>query len=100
MRKNMPAEGRKESDMKATLLNYRRGRHTQTMNQLLAEVEGCETKAMASRFIGRKVVWKSPSGKEIFGKVTQPHGTRGVLRVRFSRGLPGDALGSRIEISE
>ena len=86
--------------MKATLLNYRRGRHTQTTNQFLIEVEGCETKAMASRFIGKRVSWKSPAGKEIFGKVTSPHGTRGVLRVRFSKGLPGDALGKKIELSE
>ena len=86
--------------MKATLLSYRRGRHTQTPNQLLVGIEGCESKAMASRFIGRRVVWKSPAGKEIFGRITQPHGTRGVLRARFSRGLPGDALGSRVEVME
>ncbi len=86
--------------MKAILLNYRRGRHTQTTNQFLLEVEGCDTKAMASQFIGRRVVWKSPAGKELFGKITQVHGTRGVLRARFSRGLPGDALGGRIEILE
>ena len=86
--------------MKATLLSYRRGRHTQRTNQMLVEVEGCDTKALASKFIGKKVVWKSPSGKEIFGKITQPHGNRGILRVRFSRGLPGDALGGKIEILE
>lgn len=89
-----------EGNMKAILLNYRRGRHTQTMNQFLVEVDGCETKAMASRFIGKKVLWKSPAGKEIFGKVTQPHGTRGVLRVRFSKGLPGGAIGGKVDISD
>jgi large subunit ribosomal protein L35Ae len=86
--------------MKATLLNYRRGRHTQKTNQFLLEVEGCDSKAMASKFIGKRVVWKSPAGKEIFGKVTQPHGTRGVLRARFSKGLPGEALGGKIELLE
>jgi large subunit ribosomal protein L35Ae len=86
--------------MKAILLNYRRGRHTQRANQFLIEVDGCDTKAMASGFIGRRLVWKSPSGREIFGRITQVHGTRGVLRARFSRGLPGDALGGRVEILE
>jgi large subunit ribosomal protein L35Ae len=85
---------------KAIVLNYRRGRHTQKTNQLLLEVDGCETKALASKFIGRRVVWRSPAGKEIFGKITQPHGTRGVLRARFSRGLPGDAAGKKVEIVE
>lgn len=86
--------------MRAVILSYRRGRHTQTTNQFLVGVDGCDTKAMASRFIGKRVVWKSPGGKEISGKVTQPHGTRGVLRVRFSRGLPGDALGKKVRIYE
>ena len=86
--------------MKATLLSYRRGRHTQTPNQLLLEIEGCDTKAMASGFVGRRVIWKSPGGKEIYGKITQPHGTNGVLRARFSRGLPGDAMSKNVEILE
>jgi len=86
--------------MEATLLSYRRGRHTQTFNQLIAEVDGCDSKALASKFIGRRVVWKSSAGKEIFGKVTQPHGTRGILRIRFSRGLPGDAVGDKVEIRD
>ncbi len=86
--------------MKAILLSYRRGRHTQTTNQFLLEVDGCDTKAMASGFIGKKVVWKSHAGKEIFGKITQAHGTSGVLRARFSRGLPGDAMGSKVNILE
>jgi large subunit ribosomal protein L35Ae len=86
--------------MKAVLLNYRRGRHTQTTNQFLVEVEGCDTKAMASQFIGKRVVWRSPKGKEIFGRITQIHGTKGILRARFLRGLPGDALGKGVEILE
>ena len=84
--------------MKAILLNFRRGRHTQSTNQFLVEVEGCDTKAMASQFIGKRVVWKSSSSKEIFGKITQTHGTKGILRARFSKGLPGDALGNEIKI--
>ena len=86
--------------MKAAVLNYRRGRHTQTTNQFLLEVEGCDTKSLASGYIGKRVVWRSPAGKEIFGKITQPHGTKGVMRARFSRGLPGDAIGKRVEIVE
>jgi large subunit ribosomal protein L35Ae len=84
--------------MKVTLLSYRRGRHTQTPNQILIGVEGCESKAMASRFIGKRVMWRSVSGREIFGRITQPHGTKGVLRARFTRGLPGYAMGKKAEI--
>lgn len=88
--------------MKATIVSYRRGRHTQTMNQILVEIPGVESRAMASRFIGKRVKWTSPGKlrKEIFGKITNTHGGNGVVRARLSRGLPGDAIGKKIDILE
>jgi large subunit ribosomal protein L35Ae len=86
--------------MKALILSFRRGRHTQKTNQFLLEVKGVETRARASQFIGKRVVWKTPSGREIFGKVTSAHGNKGVMRARFSRGLPGTALGTKVEVLE
>lgn len=86
--------------MKARIVNYRGGKSTQVPNQILVEVEGCESKALASRFIGKRVIWKSPAKKEIFGKITNTHGNNGILRVRFSKGLPGQALGGRVDILE
>ncbi len=83
---------------KAVILSFRRGRHTQRTNQFLLEVEGVETRAKAAQFIGKTVVWKSPAKREIVGKITHPHGNSGVLRARFSRGLPGTALGTKVEI--
>ncbi len=86
--------------MKATILSFRRGRHTQRTNQFLLEVSGIDTHSKASQLIGRRVVWTSPAKKQIYGKVTQPHGKRGVLRARFSKGLPGIAIGTKVEIVE
>ncbi len=88
--------------MKAIILNFRRGRHTQTMNQLLLEIPGVDSRAMASGFIGKRVKWISPGRlkKEIFGKITNTHGSNGVVRARFSRGLPGDVIGKKVEILE
>ena len=86
--------------MKATIVSYRRGRHTQTTNQLLIEVDGVDSRALASKYIGRRLVWTTPGKKEIYGKVTQPHGNSGILRARFSKGLPGDAIGKKAEILE
>ena len=86
--------------MKATIVSYRRGRHTQTTNQRLVEVDGVDSKALASKFIGKRLIWTSPGKKEIYGKITQPHGNSGTLRARFSKGLPGDAVGSKAEILE
>jgi len=86
--------------MKARIVNYRRGRHTMHSNQFLLEIEGVDSRALASQFIGRRIVWRTPGKKEIFGKITRPHGNNGVLRARFSKGLPGTALGTEVEILE
>jgi large subunit ribosomal protein L35Ae len=87
---------------KALILSFRRGRHTQRTNQFLLEIEGVDTKAKASQYIGKRVIWTSPGAakKKIYGKITQPHGNNGVLRARFSRGLPGTALGTNVQILE
>lgn len=86
--------------MKAKVLNFRQGRHTQKTNQLLLSVKDVDNRAAASKFIGKKISWKTKSGKVIAGKVTSPHGNNGVLRVRFSKGISGEVLGKEIEISE
>jgi large subunit ribosomal protein L35Ae len=93
-----PAAGQKAGT--AVIMNFRRGRHTQRTNQFLLGVDGVDSKAKASRYIGRRVVWTSPGAakKRIYGKITKPHGNSGVLRARFSSGLPGTALGTKVDI--
>lgn len=83
---------------KALILSYRRGRHTQTQNQALLEVAGVDSKAKASKYIGKKLVWVTSSKKEIHGKITSTHGNNGVLRARFTKGLPGAALKKYIKL--
>jgi len=86
--------------MKAMILSFRRGRHTQRTNQFLLETEGIDTRSKASQLIGRRIVWTSPAKKLIYGKISQPHGNNGVLRARFSKGLPGTAIGTEVDIVE
>jgi len=86
--------------MKAILLGFRRGRHHQNPSQLLLEVKGCDSRAKAALYIGKRVLWASPAGKKIYGKIMTPHGSKGVLRAKFSRGLPGEALTKSVEILE
>ncbi|MEM2104781.1 MAG: 50S ribosomal protein L35ae [Candidatus Bathyarchaeia archaeon] len=52
----------------------------------------------AYRLIGRKIVWKSNKSK-IIGKIVQVHGRKGLVRARFRRGLPGQALGTTVELT-
>ncbi len=52
----------------------------------------------AKKLIGKKVVWKSPAGKELSGKITKEHGRNGFVRVQFDTGMPGQAIGTKVEI--
>ena len=85
--------------MEGIISSYRRGRHTQTDNQMLINVNEVADKEKASELVGKVVVWKSPAGKEIKGKITSAHGGNGVLRVLFEKGMPGQSLGSKVDIS-
>jgi len=83
--------------MNAIILSYRRGIHNQKPNQIIIEAEGVKSKADAVKLVGKKVVWKSPAGKKLVGTVTSLHGNKGVLKARFSKGLPGQAIGGKVE---
>ncbi len=84
--------------MKGTIVHHRRGVATQYTNQFIVEIAAVKTKAEASKLMGKKAVWKTTSGKSIVGKVSHTHGGKGAVRVRFEKGLPGQAIGSTLEI--
>lgn len=86
--------------MKGKVIQFRRGRHTIHERQFLIEIPKVETKKDAEKFIGKEVEWISPgkNRKIIRGKISAPHGNRGVLRAIFERGLPGQAVTTGVEI--
>tara|TARA_Y100000034_G_scaffold35645_2_gene43746 strand:- start:7775 stop:8032 length:258 start_codon:yes stop_codon:yes gene_type:complete len=84
--------------MKATIVNFRRNRHTVKPNHMILKVEGTDTKEDAAKLVGKEVSWKSPAGKEMKGKIAATHGNSGCVRAIFDIGLPGQSLGTKIEI--
>ena len=80
------------------ILNYRLGRKTQYPGQFLIKVLSVEP-SDAKQMIGSKVSWPVDDPK-IYGKIIGVHGRTGTLRVRFNRGVPGQALGTRVRIFE
>lgn len=80
------------------VIQFRRGKRTQTPRHFLIEIPGVDSKEKALKFIGKDAEWKSPGDKIIAGKVAAAHGTKGVLRVIFEIGLPGQAIGTGVEI--
>ena len=80
------------------VVQFRRGRHTLTEKHMLIEVEGVDSKEKAAELVGKAVEWKSPAGKVIKGKVSGAHGNKGVVRAIFEKGLPGQSVGTDVEI--
>jgi len=84
--------------VKGKVVQFRRGRHTVHERHMLIEIPESINKEKAEKFVGKEVSWKSPAGKEIKGKIAGAHGSNGVLRVIFEKGLPGQSIGTEVEV--
>jgi large subunit ribosomal protein L35Ae len=47
--------------------------------------------------LGQKVVWKG-ANKMLVGKIIGFHGKKGVVRAKFKKGVPGQAIGTAVEL--
>jgi large subunit ribosomal protein L35Ae len=78
-------------------MSSRRGPKTEKPKEYLLRFPGIESASEAGRLIGRRVAW--PVGKhQARGKIVGLHGRNGLVKARFKKGVPGQALGSRVEI--
>ena len=84
--------------MEGKVIQFRRGRHVINEKHFLIEVDGVDSRDKAKKLAGKDVVWKSPAGREIKGKVSDAHGNRGVIRAIFEKGLPGQAITTKVQI--
>ena len=86
--------------MQGTVVQFRRGRHTYKPRQFLVLVEGVDNREKAKKLIGKQVEWKSIGKvpKIIKGVVGGAHGNKGIIKCRFERGLPGQAITTKVEI--
>lgn len=80
------------------VIQFRKGRHTIHERHFLIELEGVSKKTDAEKFVGKNVEWKSSAGKVIKGKISGTHGGKGVVRAIFERGLPGQAITTKVEV--
>ncbi len=83
---------------KGRVIQFRRGRKTIHERHFLIEIPEATSRGKAQKFVGKSVVWKSPAGKVIEGKVSSAHGNKGVVRAIFEQGLPGQAITTEVEI--
>lgn len=80
------------------VIQFRRGRKTVHERHFLIEIPGVDTREKAEKYAGKDVEWKSPAGKIIKGKIAAAHGTKGVVRAIFEKGLPGQSITTKVEI--
>ena len=79
--------------------NYKRGRHTVHQKHCIIVFSDIKDRSEANKLIGRTVVWTSPSGKDLKGKISRAHGNSGAVRAHFKKaGVPGQALGEKVKI--
>ncbi|MGB9854557.1 MAG: 50S ribosomal protein L35ae [Candidatus Bathyarchaeales archaeon] len=79
------------------IVNYRIGPKAQRSKECIIQFAHAKSVSEASQLIGRKVAWKRGKDK-IIGKIVDTHGNKGLVRARFRRGLPGQALGTTVEL--
>ena len=84
--------------MQGVIVSFRRGRETQYGNQMIIHITGITSRDKALALVGKNVSWKTPSGKVISGMVRHAHGNKGCVRAFFERGMPGQSLGTVIEV--
>jgi large subunit ribosomal protein L35Ae len=79
------------------IMNYRIGPRTQTSKECLIEFISSDSDKRVETRIGQKVLWKSGKN-ELNGRIVGFHGRNGVVRARFNKGVPGQALGTFVEL--
>ncbi len=83
--------------MEAKVIQFRRGLKRIHEKHFIINV-GAKSRSEAEKFVGKSVEWKSPAGKIIKGKISSPHGNKGMVRAIFEKGLPGQALTTDVEV--
>lgn len=83
--------------IQGVIKNYRVGPGTQRSKECIIKFPHVTSVSEASRLIGRKVAWKLGK-KKIVGKIVALHGGKGLVRARFRKGVPGQALGTKVEL--
>ncbi len=79
------------------IINYRIGIRTQMPHECLIQFPDFLTVAKASSLVGKKVVWQGENRKHT-GKIIGFHGRNGVVRVRFKKSIPGQGIGTTVEL--
>ncbi|MEM1515507.1 MAG: 50S ribosomal protein L35ae [Candidatus Bathyarchaeia archaeon] len=86
------------SELFGVVVNYRLGPREQYPRECILQFPGINSRREAGQLVGRKISWTDGKNNTIIGVIVAPHGNNGLVRARFRRGLPGQALGTEVRI--
>ena len=78
-------------------MNYRTGIKTQKPKECLIHFAHITSSSLAGQLIQRKVVWNHGTSN-LVGKISGVHGNKGTVKVKFQKGVPGQAIGTTVEL--
>ena len=81
------------------ITNYQTGPRSQRSRVCLVQFNNVNSVSSVGQLIGRKIVWKK-GNKKFVGKIASLHGRKGMIRVRFTKGVPGQAIGNTVELMQ
>jgi large subunit ribosomal protein L35Ae len=94
--------------VRGKFLGYQRGQRNQNTNTSLVKLEGVLTKDDTKYYFGKRVayIYKAKLARQvvgsdkksrlrvIWGRITRSHGNSGVVRAKFAKNLPAEAMGT------
>ncbi|KAK1234260.1 60S ribosomal protein L33B [Marasmius sp. AFHP31] len=99
-------DGRFKLYSKGRVLGHKRGKRNTRPNTSLLQIEGVATKEDAQFYLGKRVAFVYKAKREIqgskvrviWGRVTRPHGSSGVVKSKFRSNLPPRAFGASVRV--
>ena len=89
------------------ILGYQRGLRNQNNSVSLIKIKGVDSKEDVDFYLGKRVAFVTKAdaadkygnkSRDNWGKVCRAHGANGVVRCRFRRNLPPQAIGGKVRV--
>ncbi|RMX64755.1 hypothetical protein DD238_006322 [Peronospora effusa] len=92
--------------VKGVFLGYKRGLRNQYSHTALVKIQGLTDKKEVDFYLGKKIayIYKAKSLKNgtqfrvVWGKVVRAHGSNGVVRAKFAKNLPAEAISKSVRV--
>ena len=92
--------------VKGAFIGFKRSVASQDNGTALLKIKNVTSRDDAKWYLGKRVayIYRAPTVKDgshyraIWGRVMRPHGNSGVVRAKFLRNLPSQAMGATVRV--